>query len=269
MDLELNGKKALITGGSRGLGRAAALALAGEGCDIAIVARTQETLDQTAAELRETGVRVLPIKADVTDPDDIRRMVAEGSAGLGGLDILIANAGGQAGGELLESSDADWQFTLDINLLHAVRSIRAITPFFKDRGGGSIVVVSSVTGAVPSVPAQYGVAKAAELYLASALAMELAQFNVRINAIAPGSIMFEGGGWARRLEEQPEAMADFADRQFPFKRLGRADEIGDVIAFLVSARASWITGATIPVDGAQVNPGLFSPADLPGPEDAG
>ncbi|MDP6350451.1 MAG: SDR family NAD(P)-dependent oxidoreductase, partial [Chloroflexota bacterium] len=104
------------------------MALAGEGCDIAIVARTQETLDKTAAELRETGVRVIAIKADVTDPDDIRRMMAEGSAGLGGLDILIANAGGQMGGELLESTDEDWQFTLDINLLHAVRSIRAITP---------------------------------------------------------------------------------------------------------------------------------------------
>ena len=265
MDLELKGKKALITGGSRGLGRATAFSLAGEGCNIAIVARTAETLEATAAELRETGVRVIAIKADVTDPDDIRRMVAEASAGLGGVDILIANAGGQAGGPLLESSDEDWQFTLDINLLHAVRSIRAITPFFKDGGGGAIVIVSSVTGQVPSVPAQYGAAKAAELYLASALAMELAQFNVRINAIAPGSIMFDGGGWAGRLKEQPEAMADFADRQFPFKRLGRPEEIGDVIAFLVSARASWITGATISVDGAQVNPGLFSPADLPGP----
>ncbi len=265
MDLELKGKKALVTGGSRGLGRAAALALAGEGCDVAIVARTPETLEATAAEIRDIGVNARAIRADVTDPDDVRRMVAEASAGLGGLDILIANAGGSAGGGLLEASDEDWQFTLDMNLMHAVRAVRAATPFFKDRGGGAIVVVASVTGMTPSAPAQYGVAKAAEIYLAAALAMELAQHNIRINAVAPGSIMFDGGGWAKRLEEQPEAMERFADQQFPFKRLGKPEEIGDVIAFLVSARASWITGTTISVDGAQVNPGLFSPSDFPGP----
>ena len=265
MDLGLKGKKALITGGSRGLGRAAAMSLAREGCDVAIVARTPETLEETASEIREIGVNVRAVRADVTDPDDVRRMVAEASAGMGGLDILIANAGGSQGGGLMEASDDDWQFTLDVNLMHAVRTIRAITPFFTDRGGGAIVVVSSVTGMTPSVPVQYGVAKAAEIYLASALAMELAQHNIRINAIAPGSIMFEGGGWAKRLEENPEAMQRFQHEQFPFKRLGKPEEIGDVIAFLASTRASWITGATISVDGGQVNPGLFGPADLPGP----
>ena len=266
MDLELKGKRALVTGGSRGLGRAAALSLAREGCDVAIVARTPETLGETVAELLETGANARAIRADVTDPDDVRRMVAEASAGLGGLDILIANVGGSMGGGLMDSSDDDWQFTLDVNLMHAVRTIRAATPFFKDRGGGSIVVVSSVTGLTPSVPAQYGVAKAAEIYLAAALAMELAQHNIRINAIAPGSILFDGGGWATQLEESPEEMERFKSEQFPFKRLGRPEEIGDVIAFLASARASWITGTTLSVDGGQVNPGLFSPGDLPGPK---
>ena len=128
------------------------------------------------------------------------------------------------------------------------------------------MVVSSVTGMTPSVPAQYGVAKAAEMYLATALAMELGQHDIRINAIAPGSILFDGGGWAKRLVEQPEAMERFKNDQFPFKRLGKPEEIGDVIAFLASARASWITGTSISVDGAQVNPGLFGPADLPGPK---
>ena len=200
MDLELKGKGALVTGGSRGLGRASALALANEGCNVAIAARTRETLELTAAEIAALGVKSAAIVADVTDPADVRRMVDEAASSLGRLDVVVANAGGSRRGGLLEATDEDWQFTLDINLMHAVRTIRASVPHFRRSGGGSVVIISSVSGFKAAVPAQYGVAKAAEVFLAEALSLELAQFNIRVNCVAPGSILFEGGGWERRVK---------------------------------------------------------------------
>ncbi|MDE2936842.1 MAG: SDR family NAD(P)-dependent oxidoreductase [Chloroflexota bacterium] len=266
MDLGLRGKSALITGGSRGLGRAMALALAAEGCDVAIAARTASTLESTAAELDELGVRSLSLECDVTDRAQVEAAVSAAAEGFGRLDIVIANAGGQLRPGLLDSDDEDWQFTLDINLLHAVRLIRAAVPHLRRQGEAAALITASITGARVQVPAQYGAAKAAQIYLATALARELAQYDIRVNAISPGSIEFEGGSWGRRREQAPEVMAEFAESQFPFKRLGRPEEIGEVAAFLCSPRASWITGQSIVVDGGQMNAGLWSPAALTGPQ---
>lgn len=266
MDLGLSGKVALVTGGSRGLGRVAALTLAAEGCDVAIAARTSETLDATVAEISDKNVRAHAIQADVTVPQDIVRMVKSVKQTFGRLDALVANAGGSQGGGLLEATDADWQATLDINLMHAVRSIRAAVPLMRDSGGGSVVIVSSISGVTASVPAQYGVAKAAEIFLARCLSFELAQYNIRVNCIAPGSIIFEGGGWARRAVEIPDVMDQFANSQFPYKRLGTAREVADAVTFLCSPRSSWIVGTTLSVDGGQQNAGLWSVSDMPGPQ---
>ena len=265
MDLDLLGKAALVTGGSRGLGRAAALTLAAEGCNVAIAARTPETLEATAAEISDKNVTAHTIQADMTAADDIVRMVKSVEQTFGRLDALVANVGGSRGGGLLESTDADWQATLDVNLMHAVRSIRAAVPLMQDSGGGSVVIVSSISGIWESVPAQYGVAKAAEIFLARCLSLELAQYNIRVNCVAPGSIMFEGGGWWQRTLDIPEVMDEFARSQFPYKRLGTAREVADAVTFLCSPRSSWIVGTTLSVDGAQQGAGLWSVAEMPGP----
>lgn len=249
MDLELKSKKALITGAGHGLGRAAALSLAKEGCAVAIVGQTPEYLARTTDELHETGAHVRPIQADVTDPDDARRMVAEASAGLGGLDFLVTSCGGSSGEGLLASSDEDWQITLDLNLMHTVRSIRAATPFFKDRGGGAIVIASAVDRLPPNFPAQYGTAKAAEIHLATSLAKELYQLNIRINTVALQTLaMFEenreGPCEQRELNEPTHS----AHSDVSFGHLAGPEQIGDAITFLLSTRASWITGTTIQID---------------------
>ena len=266
MDLGIGGKAALITGGSRGLGRAMAHALAAEGCNVAIAARTATTLEAATAELDELGVRSLGLECDVTDRAQVEAAVAAAAAEFGRLDIVIANAGGQLRPGLLDSEDEDWQFTLDINLMHAVRLIRAAVPHLSRQGEAAALITASITGARVQVPAQYGAAKAAQIYLATALARELAQYDIRVNAISPGSIEFEGGSWGKRRAETPEVMAEFAENQFPFKRLGRPEEIGEVAAFLCSPRASWLTGQSIVVDGGQMNAGLWTAANFPGPQ---
>tara|TARA_B100001123_G_scaffold451240_1_gene628909 strand:+ start:12253 stop:13083 length:831 start_codon:yes stop_codon:yes gene_type:complete len=265
MDLGLKDRSALITGGSRGIGKAIAISLAKEGCNIAVAARGRSDLETTCDLIRELDVQCVPIQADMTVPDDISKMVEGTISELQGIDLLVANAGGQKRPNFEDSTDEDWQFTLDINLMHAIRSIRKSIPYMKRSDCASIVIISSVAGYKVQVPTQYGVAKAAEIYLAAGLARELAQFNIRVNAVAPGSIEFEGGSWGKRQKSDPRSMDQFRNSQFPFKRLGTPEEVADVVTFLCSEKASWISGTTVTVDGGQMNPGLWSPQDLPGP----
>ena len=257
MDLKLKGKVALVTGGSRGIGRAIALHFAAEGCQVAICARGEEDLESALEEIRAYGVQAYGITADVTQAEDVERFVAESAGKLGGVDILVNNVGGSAGGGLLEATDEDWQRTFDLNLFHAVRATRAVVPYMRERGGGAVIIISSISGWKPAPQAQYGCAKAAELFLAGALALELAEDNIRVNTVCPGSIFFPGGGWERFQEHNREAFEAFKAREFPFQRLGTPKEIGDVVVFLASERASWVNGASIPVDGAQGRPSAF------------
>ena len=253
MDLGLSGKTALITGGSRGIGRATALTLVGEGCQVGICARGEETLAGTLDELRSISSSVWGVTADVTSRQDVERFISEGAEHFGGLDALVCNVGGMRGRGLLEASDEEWSETLDLNLLHSVRAIRAAVPYMKERGG-SIVIVSSISGWKPGPQAQYGTAKAAEIFLASSLAWELAPYNIRVNAVSPGSIMFRGGGWERFKQNYPEQYDEWMKRDLPWQRLGTDQEVADVIAFMLSERSRWINGANIPVDGAQGRP---------------
>ena len=258
MDLKLKGKIALVTGGSRGIGRMTALRFAEEGCKVGICARGQEGLDRALGEIRDLGAEAFGIAADVAERGEAERFVDGAAGALGGVDILVNNVGGSSGRVFSESSDDDWQHTFDLNLFHAVRAIRAALPHFRKRGGGSVVTVSSISGWKPApFGAQYGCTKAAEMFLAGALALELASDNVRVNTVCPGSTIFPGGGWDRRRQEEAEAFGAFESREFPAARLGRAEEIADVVVFLSSERANWINGASIPVDGAQGRPSLF------------
>ena len=257
MDLGLRGKKALVTGGSRGIGRCIALALAAEGCEVGICARGADTLEATRKEIEDAGVRAFAAQADITRPEDVKAFVDDGAKALDGLDILVNNAGGSAGGALLEADDDDWYRTFDLNLFHAVRATRAAVPHMRRSGGGSVCIVASISGWKPGPRTQYGAAKAAEIFLAGGLALELAEDNIRVNTVAPGSIYFSGGGWERFAGDSPGEYERFRRREFPAQRLGKPEEVADVVAFLVSRRGVWINGAMVPVDGGQGRPSAF------------
>jgi 3-oxoacyl-[acyl-carrier protein] reductase len=257
VDLGLKGKVGLVTGGSRGIGRAIALSLAMEGVRVGICGRTDETIQRTLTELRALNVAAHGVMTDVTCPGEVERFVEDCAAELGGVDLLVANVGGSAGQELLASTPEDWTRTFELNLFHAVRAIRAAVPYMRSRGGGNVVSIASISGWKPGPRAQYGATKAGEIFLAGALAWELAPMKIRVNTVSPGSIMFSGGGWERFRAEQGERFAEFERREFPWGRLGTPEEVANVVVFLLSERASWINGANIAVDGAQGRPSAF------------
>lgn len=246
MDLALTDKVAIVTGGSRGIGRSIALGLADEGCHVAICARGEERLRETEAELRARGVDALGVVADITKADDIDRLVAETVARFGRLHILVNNAGGGS----RENTDEAWDAAYRMNILAAVRATRAAVPHMQASGGGSIVHIASIWGRESGGAATYNAMKSAMVSHAKAMAQELAP-EIRVNSVAPGSTAFPGGSWGRRLEEDPEGMRTFIEQNIPMGRFGRPEEIANVVVFLCSERASWVTGASITIDGGQ------------------
>src|SRR5271165_2552823 len=255
MDLGLRGRRALITGGSRGIGFAVAEALAAEGTAVGVIARDAAGLAAAAERLGPRGVPVATAVADVTDTPQLKHAVDDVAAALGGLDHLVANAGGTVGrGNLTSAGDGDFTATFALNAGHAAELIRAGLTHLRAAGGGSVVIISSITGMRPAPRTAYAAAKAAEIQLAATAAQELAPYGIRVNAVSPGSIMFPGGGWDSFRRQNPEDFDTFLRTQFPFGRLGHVQEVADVVTFLLSDRASWISGANIAVDGAQIYP---------------
>lgn len=231
MDLGLDGRRALVTGGTRGIGAAIAARLEQEGAAVEVCARSADA----------------PHVVDVTDEDALTALVTELRP-----QLLVANAGGSAGGStLMETTAEDWAATFALNVTHAATAVRAAHATGELE---AVLLISSVSGHKPQPRAQYAAAKAALTHLAACLARELAP--VRVNALSPGSILFEGGGWARTRDQRPEAFADWIARDLPHGRLGTPEEVADVAAFLLSPRASWVSGADVVVDGAQNAPGI-------------
>ncbi len=254
MDLGLTDKVAVITGSSRGLGLASARALVAEGCRVCICARGGEQLAEAALEVEAAAKRpnlITTVQADVSTAAGIELVITHAVETFGGLDVLVNNVGKAAGSDLLGTSDAEWQAAFDETLFPAIRASRLAVPYMKQRGGGAIVMITSIWGRESGGRMTYNAVKAAETSLAKALAQQLASANIRVNGVAPGSIMFPGGSWHRRQQSDPESIARMIRDELPFGRFGRPEEVGAVVAFLASPRASWISGASVVVDGCQ------------------
>ena len=249
VDLELTGKLCLVSGASRGIGRAIALALAREGGRIAAVARSREDLDALVAELPGAGHTA--IVADAASEEGASAAVDGCVAELGGIDVVVCVVGKSFARTASAMDDADLANSLDANLWSAARVAQRAVPQLIERGGGSITMLASIWGREAGGAPGYNTAKAAVIALAKALARDYARHAIRVNSVAPGSILFPGGGWDRRRTADPEGIAAFVEREIPMGRFGTPDEVADVVAFLASARARWITGACIPVDGGQ------------------
>jgi 3-oxoacyl-[acyl-carrier protein] reductase len=254
MNLGLMNKVAIVTGSSRGLGLATARALATEGCRVCLCARTQPRLTEAAREIASAAGasdQVMAVAADVSTPDGIRQVIDRTAAAFGGIDVLVNNVGLARGGGVLDTTDAEWQEAIDQTLMPAVRASRLAVPHMKQRGGGVIIMIASIFGREAGGRMTYNAVKAAEISLARSLAQQLAPDNIRVLSVSPGSILFPGGSWWKRQQENPAAIADFINRELPFGRFGTPEEVGDVVAFLASPRASWIAGTSVVVDGCQ------------------
>lgn len=254
MDLQLKDKVAIITGASKGLGLASARALVEEGCRVTICARGQEALNAAAAELTLAAGRsdaVLAIPADVATEAGCASVVSAAMQRFGRVDILVNNVGKAAGTDIVQASDTDWQNSIDQTLFPAIRMSRLAVPEMRRVGGGVILMIASIYGRESGGRMTYNVVKAAEISLAKAMSQNLAKDNIRVNSVAPGSILFEGGSWWKRQQDDPKGIAEFIRTDLPFGRFGTKEEVGNLVAFLASPRASWISGSCITVDGCQ------------------
>ncbi len=253
MDLGIAGRNALVTGGSRGLGRQCAISLAAEGVNIAICGRTQTTIDNAVAELEAMGVRAFGIVADVTQTDDMARLHAETVDGLGELDILVNNAGGSMGVTNIAETPLDsYRTVFDLNLFGSYELTRRALPHMQTQGWGRVVNIASIWGREHGGNIGYMSAKAALIAATKHSGLSLAGTGITVNSIAPGSISHPDGGWERFQRDQPqETVSNFIESNLPMGRFGWPEPVGDMCAFLASKRADLITGSCMVVDGGQ------------------
>ena len=245
---EFTGRRVVVMGGSRGIGRAIALGFARAGAAVALCARGAPALEATRREIETAGATAFAATADLADPAAIARFVAEAASALGGVNILVNNASGFGRGD----DEASWAASVAVDLMAIVRATAAALPFLERAAEGAIVNVASISAmrATKRNPA-YGAVKAAAIHYTASQARSFAARGIRVNGVAPGSIEFPGGTWEARRSEDP-ALYDATLAQIPFGRLGTPDEVAEVVLFLASARARWVTGQTIIVDGGQL-----------------
>ena len=253
MDLALQGKVAMITGGSHGLGKQAADSLGREGCKVAICARGQENLDATVAELTAKGYEVLAVQADVMKQEDLKNFHDQTVKAFGEVDILVNNAGGRKGtADFQETGVQTFREGMEFNFMSAVELIYLVLPHMREQKWGRVISISSIYGREYGGSVDYMTGKAALIAFSKHLALNLMKENVLVNCIAPGSIDFPGSSWDRfQQNSTPEQISDFIDRNLPAGKFGWPEPIGDTVAFLASENASMITGTCLNVDGGQ------------------
>jgi 3-oxoacyl-[acyl-carrier protein] reductase len=250
VDLGLAGKVALVTGSSRGIGRGIATRLVEEGADVVFCARGAETLEEAVAAAAGPG-RARGLVADVSTENGAAAVVDGAVSAFGGLDVVVNNVGGSGAGTFDGLDVEDLDAVLRKNVVPAVLISRAALPVLRARGGGVIAMIASIFGRELGGGPGYNLAKAAEISLAKTMARDLAKDSIRVFSVSPGSVLFPGGSWERRQREDPEGIAAFVEREVPWGRFGTVDEVADVVAFLVSERASWVVGTSVVVDGGQ------------------
>lgn len=251
MDMGLAGKVALVTGGSRGIGKAIAVAFAQEGTRLSICGRTPADLTRAAEAITAKGMEVLTVEADLTHAAEADKVFQTTLDRFGQIDVLVNNVGGSRGDPTWAASDADWEDVLELNFLSAVRLTRLVIPQMKHQGEGRIIHISSIYGREWGGATTYNASKAALISFSKALARQLAKDNILVNTVAPGSILFPGGAWERRQQQNPEQIARFLETDFPFGRFGEPEAVAPLVVFLASKQAALITGACINIDGGQ------------------
>ena len=253
MDLGLQGRVAMVTGGSHGLGLQAASALGREGCKVAICARGADQLEEARNELAGAGIDVIAVQADVTNNDDLSRFHNEAKSALGECDILVNNVGGRRGTtDFQETGMQLFREGMEVNLFSAVELVSLVLPHMREQKWGRIISISSIYGREYGGSVDYMTAKAGLIAFSKHLALNLAPENVLVNCIAPGSIDFPGSTWDRfQQNNPPEVVDDFISRNLPAGKFGWPEPIGETVAFLASERADLITGTCLNVDGGQ------------------
>ncbi|MFC0557521.1 SDR family NAD(P)-dependent oxidoreductase [Halalkalibacter alkalisediminis] len=247
MNLNLKDKVVLVTGGSKGIGLGIAATFLNEGAKVAIVARGEESLKQA----RDQFVEMFTIQADLYDEQERERVVKEAVEHYGTIDVLINNVGGSNGSTTAETDLTLFHEAFELNYFSAVHFSKLVLPHMKEKQAGSIINISSVFGRESGGKVTYNSAKAAMISFTKSLADEVIKDGIRVNGVAPGSILHPSGNWQRRLEENPEKINQFVEAEIPAGRFGTVEEIANVVTFLASEKASWVVGATINVDGGQ------------------
>ena len=249
MDLGIEGKVALVTGGSRGLGKQAAMSLAKEGVHVVICARTESTLNETVEDIRKMGGHISGFVADISQTDERQKLYESVIEENGNIDILVNNAGGSVRGDIVSTTDQQWKDLLDLNLISAIEMSRLVIPEMKEKEWGRIINVASIWGREYGGGAAYMTTKAALIALTKNTALDYAKHGILVNCVAPGSIEFAGGSWDRFQQNQPQDVVEaFVSQNLPMGKFGWPEPVGDLITFLSSENLGILTGACINID---------------------